>query len=111
MFTGIVEEAGVVVAAERRGDVLRATIRAGAVLAGLVRGGSIAVTASLAGLIPYGGDPVYAASKHGVVGFVRSKLTKLDPRLRRRGRLRPAPGRLAVRERAPAAARSHHSRM
>ena len=43
MFTGIVEEAGVVVAAERRGDVLRATIRAGAVLAGLVRGGSIAV--------------------------------------------------------------------
>jgi NAD(P)-dependent dehydrogenase (short-subunit alcohol dehydrogenase family) len=44
-------------------------------------GGSIAVTASLAGLIPYGGDPVYAASKHGVVGFVRSAA----PQLRRSG--------------------------
>ncbi|MEX2254499.1 MAG: SDR family oxidoreductase [Acidimicrobiia bacterium] len=44
-------------------------------------GGSIAVTASLAGLIPYGGDPVYAASKHGVVGFVRS----VAPQLRRAG--------------------------
>jgi NAD(P)-dependent dehydrogenase (short-subunit alcohol dehydrogenase family) len=44
-------------------------------------GGSIAVTASLAGLIPYGGDPVYAATKHGVVGFVRS----VAPQLRRDG--------------------------
>jgi NAD(P)-dependent dehydrogenase (short-subunit alcohol dehydrogenase family) len=44
-------------------------------------GGSIAVTASLAGLIPYGGDPVYAATKHGVVGFVRS----VAPQLRRAG--------------------------
>ncbi|HEY8216253.1 MAG TPA: SDR family oxidoreductase [Acidimicrobiia bacterium] len=35
-------------------------------------GGAIAVTASLAGLIPYAGDPVYTATKHGVVGFVRS---------------------------------------
>ena len=44
-------------------------------------GGAIAVTASLAGLIPYGGDPVYAATKHGVVGFVRS----VAPQLRRAG--------------------------
>jgi NAD(P)-dependent dehydrogenase (short-subunit alcohol dehydrogenase family) len=40
-------------------------------------GGSIAVTASLAGLIPYGGDPIYAATKHGVVGFVRSVAPQL----------------------------------
>jgi NAD(P)-dependent dehydrogenase (short-subunit alcohol dehydrogenase family) len=40
-------------------------------------GGSIAVTASLAGLIPYGGDPIYAATKHGVVGFVRSAAPQL----------------------------------
>jgi NAD(P)-dependent dehydrogenase (short-subunit alcohol dehydrogenase family) len=44
-------------------------------------GGAIAATASLAGLIPYGGDPVYAATKHGVVGFVRSAA----PQLRRAG--------------------------
>jgi NAD(P)-dependent dehydrogenase (short-subunit alcohol dehydrogenase family) len=44
-------------------------------------GGSIVATASLAGLIPYGGDPVYAATKHGVVGFVRS----VAPQLRRAG--------------------------
>jgi NAD(P)-dependent dehydrogenase (short-subunit alcohol dehydrogenase family) len=44
-------------------------------------GGAIAVTASLAGLIPFGGDPVYAATKHGVVGFVRSAA----PQLRRAG--------------------------
>jgi NAD(P)-dependent dehydrogenase (short-subunit alcohol dehydrogenase family) len=44
-------------------------------------GGSIAVTASLAGLIPYGGDPMYAATKHGVVGFVRS----VAPQLGRQG--------------------------
>jgi NAD(P)-dependent dehydrogenase (short-subunit alcohol dehydrogenase family) len=41
-------------------------------------GGSIAVTASLAGLIPYGADPIYAATKHGVVGFVRSVAPQLD---------------------------------
>jgi len=44
-------------------------------------GGAIAVTASLAGLIPYGGDPIYAATKHGVVGFVRS----VAPQLARAG--------------------------
>lgn len=40
-------------------------------------GGSIAVTASLAGLIPYGADPIYSATKHGVVGFVRSVAPQL----------------------------------
>jgi NAD(P)-dependent dehydrogenase (short-subunit alcohol dehydrogenase family) len=44
-------------------------------------GGAIAVTASLAGLIAYGGDPVYSATKHGVVGFVRSAA----PQLKRAG--------------------------
>jgi NAD(P)-dependent dehydrogenase (short-subunit alcohol dehydrogenase family) len=44
-------------------------------------GGAIAATASQAGLIPYGGDPVYSATKHGVVGFVRSAA----PQLRRAG--------------------------
>jgi NAD(P)-dependent dehydrogenase (short-subunit alcohol dehydrogenase family) len=35
-------------------------------------GGAIVATASLAGLMPYPPDPVYAATKHFVVGFVRS---------------------------------------
>jgi riboflavin synthase len=43
MFTGIVEEVGEVAAAERRGDVLRARIRARAIAAGLQAGASIAV--------------------------------------------------------------------
>lgn len=44
-------------------------------------GGSIVATASLAGLIPYGGDPIYSATKHGVVGFVAS----VAPQLARSG--------------------------
>jgi NAD(P)-dependent dehydrogenase (short-subunit alcohol dehydrogenase family) len=36
------------------------------------RGGSFAVTASLAGLVPFPTDPVYALTKHALVGFVRS---------------------------------------
>jgi riboflavin synthase len=43
VFTGIVEEAGRVLEAERRGDVLRVRIAAGAVLQGLRAGDSIAV--------------------------------------------------------------------
>lgn len=35
-------------------------------------GGSIVVTASLAGLVPTPPDPLYALTKHAVVGFVRS---------------------------------------
>lgn len=44
-------------------------------------GGSIVATASVAGLLPYGGDPVYAATKHGVIGLV----TSVAPQLGRAG--------------------------
>ena len=42
---------------------------------------AIVVTASLAGVTPYATDPLYAMSKHAVVGLVRS----LAPELARRG--------------------------
>jgi NAD(P)-dependent dehydrogenase (short-subunit alcohol dehydrogenase family) len=45
------------------------------------RGGSIVATASLAGLGPYYDDPFYAATKHAIVGFVRSA----GPQLLERG--------------------------
>lgn len=35
-------------------------------------GGALVVTASLAGLVAFAGDPIYTLSKHGVVGFVRA---------------------------------------
>jgi 15-hydroxyprostaglandin dehydrogenase (NAD) len=35
-------------------------------------GGVIVNTASIAGLAAYAPDPIYAAAKHGVVGFTRS---------------------------------------
>ena len=35
------------------------------------KGGSIVATASLAGIVAYGQDPIYALTKHGVVGLVR----------------------------------------
>jgi NAD(P)-dependent dehydrogenase (short-subunit alcohol dehydrogenase family) len=44
-------------------------------------GGRIVATASLAGLTAMPDDPVYAASKHAVIGFVRS----IAPGLARRG--------------------------
>jgi NAD(P)-dependent dehydrogenase (short-subunit alcohol dehydrogenase family) len=44
-------------------------------------GGSIVVTASLAGLVELPGDPLYALTKHAVVGFARS----VAPQLARRG--------------------------
>lgn len=44
-------------------------------------GGAIVATASVAGLLPYGGDPVYAATKHGVIGLV----TSVAPQLGRAG--------------------------
>ena len=44
-------------------------------------GAAIVVTASLAGVTPYAVDPLYAMSKHAVVGLVRS----LAPQLARRG--------------------------
>jgi len=36
------------------------------------RGGCFVATASVAGLMPYAGDPMYSATKHGIVGLVRS---------------------------------------
>lgn len=44
-------------------------------------GGSILATASIAGIIGYAGDPIYALTKHAVVGLVRG----LGPLLRERG--------------------------
>ena len=41
-------------------------------------GGSIVVTASVAGLIGWPRDPVYTISKHGLVGYVRSIAPALD---------------------------------
>lgn len=35
-------------------------------------GGSVVVTASLAGLVPYPPDPIYTLTKHAVVGLVRA---------------------------------------
>jgi NAD(P)-dependent dehydrogenase (short-subunit alcohol dehydrogenase family) len=50
-------------------------------LAGVMpTGGRIVVTASLAGLAPMPDDPVYAATKHAVVGFVRSVAPHLEER-------------------------------
>lgn len=43
-------------------------------------GGRIVVTASLAGLTAMPDDPVYAATKHAVVGFVRSVAAPLQAR-------------------------------
>jgi NAD(P)-dependent dehydrogenase (short-subunit alcohol dehydrogenase family) len=43
-------------------------------------GGSILATASLAAIMPFPADPVYAATKHGVVGFVRSVARQLGRR-------------------------------
>lgn len=39
--------------------------------------GAIVVTASLAGLIPFDPDPIYTATKHAVVGLVRSLAAQL----------------------------------
>lgn len=43
----------------------------------LERGGAILATASLAGLVAYPGDPIYALTKHAVVGFVRATAEQL----------------------------------
>lgn len=51
------------------------------VLPMLQAGAAIVVTASLAGITPYSVDPLYAMSKHAVVGLVRS----LGPTLAERG--------------------------
>ena len=53
-----------------------------AVVPALVRrgGGSIVATASMAGIIAFSPDPIYTATKHAVVGFVRSMAAQLEPR-------------------------------
>ena len=43
------------------------------------RGGSVVATASAAGLVGLGHDPVYSLSKHAVVGLVRSVAARLEP--------------------------------
>ena len=43
-------------------------------------GGSIVVTASLAGIVGFAVDPLYTLSKHAVVGLVRSLPEHLEPR-------------------------------
>ena len=43
-------------------------------------GGVVVATASLAGLVAVPGDPVYALTKHAVVGWVRSAAAQLEPR-------------------------------
>jgi NAD(P)-dependent dehydrogenase (short-subunit alcohol dehydrogenase family) len=43
-------------------------------------GGAIVATASLAGLVPASDDPIYALTKHAVVGFVRSVAPQLEAR-------------------------------
>lgn len=51
-----------------------------AVMPGMIERGSgdIVATASIAGLVPVGMDPVYGLTKHAVVGFVRSVAGTLD---------------------------------
>jgi NAD(P)-dependent dehydrogenase (short-subunit alcohol dehydrogenase family) len=49
-------------------------------LAQVMDGGSIVVTASLAGLTATPPDPLYALTKHAVVGFVRSAAPQLAER-------------------------------
>jgi NAD(P)-dependent dehydrogenase (short-subunit alcohol dehydrogenase family) len=44
------------------------------------KGGAIVVTASLAGLVPYPGDPIYGLTKHAVVGLVRAAAEQLRER-------------------------------
>jgi len=49
-------------------------------LARVMRGGSIVVTSSLAGLTAMENDPLYALTKHALVGFVRSVAPQLAER-------------------------------
>lgn len=48
-------------------------------LAQVMQGGSIVVTASLAGLVGMPSDAIYSLTKHAVVGFVRSIAPHLEP--------------------------------
>lgn len=46
----------------------------------LKSGGSVVVTCSLAGIVPYDVDPLYSMSKHAVTGIVRSLRKELSER-------------------------------
>ena len=48
-------------------------------LANVMREGAIVVTASLAGLVGMESDPIYALTKHALIGFVRSVAPQLEP--------------------------------
>jgi NAD(P)-dependent dehydrogenase (short-subunit alcohol dehydrogenase family) len=48
-------------------------------LAQVMEGGTIVVTASLAGLVGLPLDPIYSLTKHAVVGFVRSTAPAIAP--------------------------------
>jgi NAD(P)-dependent dehydrogenase (short-subunit alcohol dehydrogenase family) len=48
-------------------------------LAQVMEGGSIVVTASLAGLVGMPSDAIYSLTKHAVIGFVRSIAPRLEP--------------------------------
>ena len=52
-------------------------------------GGSIVVTCSLAGIVPYDVDPLYSMSKHAVTGLVRSLKRELAERALRINALCP----------------------
>jgi NAD(P)-dependent dehydrogenase (short-subunit alcohol dehydrogenase family) len=49
-------------------------------LAPVMAGGSIAVTVSLAGLVPIEADPIYGLTKHALIGLVRSVAPALAER-------------------------------
>jgi NAD(P)-dependent dehydrogenase (short-subunit alcohol dehydrogenase family) len=53
-----------------------------AVILGMVAkgGGAIVVTSSLAGIVPFADEPLYAASKHALIGLVRSLAPQLQPK-------------------------------
>lgn len=53
-------------------------------------GGSIVVTGSLAGVVPYDVDPLYAMTKHAVTGLVRSLAREMSERSLRINALCPA---------------------
>jgi len=54
------------------------------------KGGSIVVTGSLAGVVPYDVDPLYAMTKHAVTGLVRSLAREMAERELRINALCPA---------------------
>ncbi|MDH5672023.1 MAG: SDR family NAD(P)-dependent oxidoreductase [Myxococcales bacterium] len=73
----------------------RAAVRA---MAG--RGGAIVATASVAALLPFANDPIYAMTKHAVLGLVRSLGPALEPQRITINAICPAIVRTAIAETA-----------